>query len=434
MDTRNNTKILHKDLSYIIQGCCFEIRKEYGAGQKETVYVNLLKEYLESKGLKVEKEKSIKIYSSKTGKIVGSYRPDLIIEDKIPIEVKSSSFTTKQDEKQLYHYLRNSSYELGYLVNFSTKKLFIKRIIYTNDRKPFLKFLSCIFVFLFVFFSVSSEAVEAAQLYFAPQEQVIGSEGDFSVAIMIDASKPVNALSVAVDVPFILNPYDVNEGNSIINFWVDKPHFDETTRLLTFSGIIPGGFEGEKAPLLILKLRVNDRAPETGNQTALLNFDKEKTKAYLNTPDGLEDVLELEKIELPIVKGKKNMEVETIDIDAPESFKPEIAKDPNIFGGKWFLVFSTQDKGSGIAYYAIHETTRIRTRIDTKDWVEAESPYVLKDQKLRNYVYIKAIDKAGNERIEFLPPQNPFKWYEDWLWWGIIAVGIIFGYVIRRKI
>lgn len=138
MNTNQHEKILYKELSYIIQGCCFEIRKEYGPGQKETVYTNLLKEYLESKELKVEKEKSIKIYSSKTGKVVGSYRPDLIIEDKIPIEVKSSSFTTKQDEKQLYHYLRNSSYELGYLVNFSTKQLFIRRIIYTNDRKPFL--------------------------------------------------------------------------------------------------------------------------------------------------------------------------------------------------------------------------------------------------------------------------------------------------------
>ena len=114
---------------------------------------------------------------------------------------------------------------------------------------------------------------------------------------------------------------------------------------MTFSGIIPGGFEGEKAPLLILKLKVNDRAQKTGNQTAVLSFDKEQTKAYLNTPDGLEDVLELEKMELPIVKGKENMGVGTIDVDAPESFKPEIAQDPNIFGGKWFLAFATQEIG-----------------------------------------------------------------------------------------
>jgi len=139
VDTRKDTKILHKDLSYIIQGCCFEIRKEYGAGQKESVYVNLLKEYLELKGQTVEKEKSIRIYSLKTGKVVGIYRPDLVVNQKIIVEAKSSIFTTKRDEKQLYYYLRNSKYELGYLVNFSTPKLYIKRIIYTNDKKPFLK-------------------------------------------------------------------------------------------------------------------------------------------------------------------------------------------------------------------------------------------------------------------------------------------------------
>jgi len=151
---QNKTKIIYKELGYIIQGCCFEIRKEYGPGQKESVYINLLVECLQNKGIIVEKEKSIKIYSSRSGKIVGIYKPDLVIDGKIPIEVKSSRITTRQDERQIYHYLRNSKYELGYLVNFSTPRLFIKRIIYSNYKKPFLKVLSCIFVFLFVLFGV----------------------------------------------------------------------------------------------------------------------------------------------------------------------------------------------------------------------------------------------------------------------------------------
>jgi len=71
--------------------------------------------------------------------VMGSYKPDLIVDNKIIVEIKSSSFTTQKDEKQLYHYLRNSKYEIGYLINFSTKKLYLKRIIYTNDKKPFLK-------------------------------------------------------------------------------------------------------------------------------------------------------------------------------------------------------------------------------------------------------------------------------------------------------
>jgi GxxExxY protein len=85
-----------------------------------------------------EKERAINIYTI-DGKIIGTYKPDFIIDDKIIIEVKSSRFTTKTDEKQLYYYLRNSKYEVGFLVNFSTPKIYIKRVIYTNDRKPFLK-------------------------------------------------------------------------------------------------------------------------------------------------------------------------------------------------------------------------------------------------------------------------------------------------------
>lgn len=139
MNTKPHEKILHKELSYIIQGCCFEIRKEYGPGQKESIYINLLVECLKNKGVLIEKEKSIKIYSLKSGKLVGTYRPDLIVDNKVPLEIKSSRVITRQDEKQLYYYLRNSEYELGYLINFSTPRLYIKRIIYTNDKKPFLK-------------------------------------------------------------------------------------------------------------------------------------------------------------------------------------------------------------------------------------------------------------------------------------------------------
>lgn len=70
---------------------------------------------------------------------MGTYRPDMLIDEKILVEAKSSRIAIQQDEKQLYYYLRNSKYEIGYLVNFSTPRMYIKRIIYTNDKKPFLK-------------------------------------------------------------------------------------------------------------------------------------------------------------------------------------------------------------------------------------------------------------------------------------------------------
>ena len=131
-------KILHKELSYKIVGCFYEIRNEYGPGHKEKVYGNLLAECFDEMKIPYEREKPIKIYSKRTGNVVGLYKPDFLVDDKIIIEMKSSIFTTRTDERQFYHYLRNSKYELAYLVNFSTPRLYINRIVYSNYRKPFL--------------------------------------------------------------------------------------------------------------------------------------------------------------------------------------------------------------------------------------------------------------------------------------------------------
>lgn len=148
INTKQNTKgresvLLYPELSYVIQGCVFEIRKQYGPGQKEVIYQRLLEEKLRLKKCEVVKEKKINIFSQDTGKIIGTYQPDLLINEQIIIEIKSSRFTTKNDELQLYHYLRNSQYELGYLINFSTTKLYMKRIIYSNDRKPYVRVNLC---------------------------------------------------------------------------------------------------------------------------------------------------------------------------------------------------------------------------------------------------------------------------------------------------
>jgi len=130
-------KLLHRELTYKLRGIFFQIRNTYGPGQKENIYCNLLEEILKENQVPFKREKSIKIYSLNK-KVVGIYKPDFIVDDKIILEIKSSMITPKVNDKQLYYYPRNSKYEIGFLVNFSTPKLFIKRIIYTNDRKPFL--------------------------------------------------------------------------------------------------------------------------------------------------------------------------------------------------------------------------------------------------------------------------------------------------------
>jgi GxxExxY protein len=131
-------ELLYKDLSYKLQGVFFEVRKNFGSGHKEIVYQNAVVEEFEDQKISFEKEKNIKIYSPKTGKSMGNYRVDFLVDDKIIIEVKAVDIIPKNFIDQIYSYLKNSKYELGYFVNFRSPQLYIKRVIYTNDKKPFL--------------------------------------------------------------------------------------------------------------------------------------------------------------------------------------------------------------------------------------------------------------------------------------------------------
>jgi GxxExxY protein len=130
--------LLHKDLSYKIQGIAFEIRKDFGLGHKEQIYQKAFEEELERNCISYKREKAIKIFSPKNGKFIGLYRPDFIIDNKIILEIKTYKFVPKDEMRKIYDYLRNSEYELGYLVNFASPRLYTKRIIFTNNKKNWL--------------------------------------------------------------------------------------------------------------------------------------------------------------------------------------------------------------------------------------------------------------------------------------------------------
>lgn len=285
------------------------------------------------------------------------------------------------------------------------------------------KFKIIIFIAILFAFNLSAKNTFAARLYFESQEPQVAVMGakNFSVVVNIDAGNPINAIQATVSVPEELTPVDIVDGNSIINFWVEKPKFDESSRLLTFSGIIPGGFQGEKGSLLVVKFKTTKREGKTH-----LSFDKNKTKVYLHTSEGVKDLLELGSLTLPIAEGKENIGVEAFDRDPPEDFKPEISHNPNIFENRLFLVFATQDKGSGIDHYKVCEGKR--------KCVVAENPYLLENQGLKEEIVVKAADKAGNERIVKIAPRIPLAWYENFENWVIIIMGIIIVIFVAKKI
>ena len=125
--------LLYKDESYKIRGACFAVYNELGGGIKEDIIHRSLSHEICSTGLKVENKKQIPIYYK--NQKVGMYFPDIIVDDKIIIEIKSKPFITKEDEKQFWGYLKGSKYQLGFLICFSPQKLTIKRYIHTKNSR-----------------------------------------------------------------------------------------------------------------------------------------------------------------------------------------------------------------------------------------------------------------------------------------------------------
>ena len=319
-------------------------------------------------------------------------------------------FLNKEDYEKLNFYIIEVSKMMSGFIKATNKSFPKFYILYS---------ISLVLALYSIFHILNPLPVQAAQLYFSPQEAVIGTTGEFRVAVNISAEDAINAVAAAISFSPEISPYDVSDGSSIINLWLDKPHWDEASRLLTFSGIIPGGFIGKDAPLLILKLQVAG----DGKTEALLSFNQEQTKIYLHTPDGIEDELELAELRLPIARGKENIPVKLRDTAPPEPFIPIITRDASIFNNKWFLVFSTQDKASGLFGYDVAEKQgKLVENYNKLSWQVAASPFLLYDQELKSYIYVKAIDKAGNEQIVFLLPQEPLAWYENDLIYVIIII------------
>lgn len=123
----NNTNIIYKNLSYQIMGAIFEVNKELGPGFLESVYEKALLLELASRGMKVDVEKVFDL--TYKGKKVGTHRLDLIIEDKVVVELKTVERFAPHHTAPLLSYLKASGHRLGILVNFSKAKVESRRVV-----------------------------------------------------------------------------------------------------------------------------------------------------------------------------------------------------------------------------------------------------------------------------------------------------------------
>lgn len=115
------------EITYQINGAIYEVNRELGAGFLEKVYQNALMIELEDRGLKAESQVPITVRYKNTD--IGEYFADIVVEDRVILELKAVESLEKVHEAQLLNYLKATGYKIGLLVNFTHPKAVIKRFV-----------------------------------------------------------------------------------------------------------------------------------------------------------------------------------------------------------------------------------------------------------------------------------------------------------------
>lgn len=126
------SSILHKELTGSILKLFYEVYNELGYGFLEKVYQNALYNELKNNGFEVESQKQIKVYYKNIE--VGEYYADLIVNNKVILELKATEAITEAHEFQLLNYLKSTNIEVGLLLNFGKKPEFCRKV-FQNYRK-----------------------------------------------------------------------------------------------------------------------------------------------------------------------------------------------------------------------------------------------------------------------------------------------------------
>lgn len=329
--------------------------------------------------------------------------------------------------------------------------------------------------FLVTLFILAPFRIHAAELYFLPSTEKVGPGDSFYVDVMIDVEECINTVSAEIEFPSqYFSLADFFTGESILSLWIEKPETADLERLsrdgiLKFSGGIPGGYcgkivgdPGASNILGRMVFRATANFPEIAiDAPATINFSK-NNQIFLNDGFGTLDAVETKSLGLILsAQSVSSSDERQNGIDAdntpPEPFVVELYSTPSVYDGQKYVVFSTVDKQTGIDYYQAMEISPeenagikpkrswidvlLGKRQSMTTWKSAKTPYLLEDQSLNSVVKVKAVDKAGNERVvDYVPPrkETPVKqgFLVDnifWIFSLLVIIVILFAIIFFRK-
>jgi GxxExxY protein len=126
--TTNKEKILYKDLSYKITGLAMEVHSKLGYGFLEKVYENAMMVLFLREGIHAKQQAPITVYFD--GEVVGDYYADILVEDKIILELKAIEKIIDVHRAQTLNYLKATGLHLAILLNFGKEGLKYERLVH----------------------------------------------------------------------------------------------------------------------------------------------------------------------------------------------------------------------------------------------------------------------------------------------------------------
>jgi hypothetical protein len=292
---------------------------------------------------------------------------------------------------------------------------------------------------VFIVVVVTARQASAAVLSFEPASVTLGPGESAVFNLKIDLTAGcINAVEGYMTFPATaLAIASFQTGESILPIWVSRPSDADLAKAndtgeLYFAGGVPGGYCGKipgdpgpsnsiaKIVVTVPSFSLSDS--DTATATITLG---ERSRVLLHDGLGTVDALLKRDAAVHIAKrptgGGQDWSAE-VDADTipPEPFVVELYRDPDRFENRYYIVFDTTDKQTGIDRYEIleirsgetpgeapeaHWTDRLlRRKRVAPDWRVGAMPYPLQDQTLQSVIKVRAIDKAGNERlVEYVP-------------------------------
>jgi hypothetical protein len=252
----------------------------------------------------------------------------------------------------------------------------------------------------------------ATTIYLDPATGSYGPGDTFVTSVRLETDgECLNAVHTDIVYPKeSLKAVDFGRGDSILTLWIGDPRIDNEAGIVSFEGGVPGGYcgriQGDPALSNVLGKVVFTVISADAKKATILPGSA--SRIYLN--DGLGTAVRPQFTSaaitlLPNSTGAPNPWIEEVEQDSipPDTFTVQVESTRGVFGGKYYAVFSTVDKQSGMDHFEIFERG---------GWKTISSPYALWDQTLRSGVQIKAVDKAGNERLgEYIEGSAPPRQY-----------------------